>query len=98
MRQFRHQFAGSVTRLQTHFNFTHTFTPRTALAPQLLQPPHASFSTHPPRLDALTYPYFFLRQHLVKLGVEHRFVLQHLLLETQVSRKITGETSKIAAI
>ena len=98
MLQFRHQLAGAVARIQTHLHLTLLLAAGSAFAPQLLQAQHAAFVARAPRLYALAYPHFFLRQHLVELGIDHRLVRQHAFLDLLVCREVAGEARQLAAV
>ncbi len=64
----------------------------------MLQTQHASLVAGTARLDALAYPHFFLRQHLVELGIHHRLVAQHAFLDRLIRGEISRETRQLAAI
>ena len=98
-------FSSSATSLperspgvHSHLNLAELLAARRTVAAQLLERSTRPSLRYAARLDALAYPYFFLRQHLVELGVHYRLVAQHSFLDCLIGGKIAGETRQLAAI
>src|SRR5487761_2693783 len=57
-----------------------------------------TFSRRAARFHALAYPHFFLRQHLVELGIHHRLVAQHAFFDALIGGEISGKTGQNSSI
>ncbi len=81
-----------------HFGATHDFTTLATFAAHRLQGANAAFVTGTTRFDALTDPYFFLRQLAVELRILQLFHAQVLFFLQQIGIVIARIGHQLAAI
>ena len=83
---------------QLHLRVAAQFAALRAFAPQRLQLAHAAFVARAPRLDALAYPHFLLRELLVEQRVGLRLRMQAFFAPAQIIFVVARPRRELAAI
>src|SRR5690606_15027435 len=96
--EFRHQFAGTLTRGERQVDVAHAFAAFGAFDTQTFKPAYPPFVACAPRLDAFTDPDFFLGQEFVEAYLFQSFRFQPLRHAFLPLREVAGEAEQAAAV
>ena len=98
MRQLSDQFAADCAAIDIHIDAANHFAACLAGGAQIVQAHDARSRPGAAGFNAFADPDLFLRQELVRAGVDHRLLRQLLFFLQQVGREVAGIGEQLAAI